>query len=413
MTLTLVAIPPHVHCQRAQPLAIASRKSLLSLETIDTPLAAQLPQNTAELLPNLQRAVERLESGRARRELARHAATWADGDLASIANYAAWCERLQSEAARADLKRINDPRNPALADAIAARLSASQRVFAAVGALHMTLPASLPLRMAQRGYSMQRIELQNAQRGVGRSYHDATPPYPGAPMTDPTAAFAKMVPGFDFLQGLVKNAGAAMPGVGQWVAPTLDPEELDKRIKDLRTVQFWLEQNAKLLGVTIQALEVQRMTLSTLKTMNVSMSDLTASLQIPVPAAAATPPPPAPAPAAATPPPPATAPAAAAPAGAVDPLQWWGALTQQFSQLAANSIKDAGADGGNKLAGSLVQQGLDAAKAGFKQATAQAAVAKTRGTAARRAAATPAATQRAPTAKRAAAASKRGSAKPR
>ena len=43
-------------------------------------------------------------------------------------------------------------------------------------------------------------------------------------MTDPTAAFSKMVPGFDFLQGLVKNAGAAMPGVGQWVAPTLDPE---------------------------------------------------------------------------------------------------------------------------------------------------------------------------------------------
>ena len=57
-------------------------------------------------------------------------------------------------------------------------------------------------------------------------------------MTDPTAAFAKMVPGFDFLQGLVKNAGAAIPGVGQWVAPTLDPDELDKRINDLRIVQF-------------------------------------------------------------------------------------------------------------------------------------------------------------------------------
>ena len=57
-----------------------------------------------------------------------------------------------------------------------------------------------------------------------------------------------MVPGFDFLQSLVKNAGAAMPGIGQWVAPTLDPAELEKRIDELRTVQFWLEQNARMLG---------------------------------------------------------------------------------------------------------------------------------------------------------------------
>ncbi|MFZ2988434.1 PhaM family polyhydroxyalkanoate granule multifunctional regulatory protein, partial [Ideonella sp.] len=80
--------------------------------------------------------------------------------------------------------------------------------------------------------------------------------------------FAKLLPGFDFLQGLVKNANAALPNMGQWVAPTLNPEELEKRIEELRTVQFWLEQNARILGATIQAMEVQRMTLSTLQTMN-------------------------------------------------------------------------------------------------------------------------------------------------
>ena len=238
-------------------------------------------------------------------------------------------------------------------------------------------------------------------------------------MTDPTAAFAKMVPGFDFLQGLVKNAATSMPGVGQWVAPTLDPDELEKRITDLRTVQFWLEQNAKLLGVTIQALEVQRMTLSTLKTMNVSMSDLTASLQIPVPAAAAAapaaapaPPPPAPGPAPASPPGPAaasaTATAAAVPAGVADPLQWWGALTQQFSQLAASAMKESGADGGKNLAGTLVQQGLDAARAGFKQAAAQ-----TAGAAPKSVAAKPSGAKRAPAAKRATAPRKRGGDKSR
>jgi hypothetical protein len=62
-----------------------------------------------------------------------------------------------------------------------------------------------------------------------------------------------------------------------------EPEELEKRIGELRTVQFWLEQNAKMLAATIQALEVQRMTLSTLKTMNVQMEDLRDSLQIRMP----------------------------------------------------------------------------------------------------------------------------------
>ena len=115
--------------------------------------------------------------------------------------------------------------------------------------------------------------------------------------------FSKFVPGFDFLQGLMKNAGAAIPGFNQWVAPTLDPAELDKRIDELRTVQFWLENNARLLSATIQSLEVQRMTLSTLHAMNVPMADLKEALKSRVPPAAptasaastATEPPPAPA----------------------------------------------------------------------------------------------------------------------
>lgn len=152
-----------------------------------------------------------------------------------------------------------------------------------------------------------------------------------------TSAFQPFAPGFDFLQGLVQNAGAAMPGIGQWVAPTLDPQELDKRIQELRTVQFWLEQNARMLGATIQALEVQKMTLSTLRTMNVQMGDLRDALTPRAPEAAEPAPQaaPAPAPAAA-----AAAPGEEAPAAAVDPMQWWNALTQQFGELAASAIKD-------------------------------------------------------------------------
>ncbi|MCU0814239.1 MAG: hypothetical protein MUC32_07945 [Burkholderiaceae bacterium] len=155
--------------------------------------------------------------------------------------------------------------------------------------------------------------------------------------------FTTMVPGFEFLQNLVKNAGAALPNVGQWVAPTLDPDEIDKRIGELRTVQFWLEQNAAMLGTTIQALEVQRMTLSTLKNMNVQMVDLREALTIRMPEAQA--PAAAPAPSAPEPSPtPSAAAAPAAPAGVVDPMQWWSALTRQFTEIAANAMRESAAE---------------------------------------------------------------------
>ena len=242
-------------------------------------------------------------------------------------------------------------------------------------------------------------------------------------MSDTTGGFANMVPGFDFLQNLVKSAGAAMPGVGQWIAPTLDPEVLDKRIGELRTVQFWLEQNARLLGTTIQALEVQRMTLTTLKSMNVSLGDLTESLKIKMPEAA----PPAPAAAPASAPAPAPAPASApaqadsasgaadapvAPAGVIDPMQWWGALTQQFSELAANAMKESNTEAARNLAGAMVKQGIEAAGATLKQATAvPMAVAQTAAASAQKragaAAATPAKAAGAPAKKAKAAASRK------
>ena len=195
-------------------------------------------------------------------------------------------------------------------------------------------------------------------------------------MTD-TSGFAKLVPGFDFLQGLVKNAGSALPNIGQWVAPTLNPEELEKRIEELRTVQFWLEQNARMLGATIQALEVQRMTLSTLKTMNVQMDDLRESLKIRMPG---TPAPaeesetPSAAPAAKTAGKPARKTAAAKTTGngvaPVDPMQWWGALTKQFTQLAATAMKDSATDAAKNLAGTMVKQSFDAAGQTLKKAAA-------------------------------------------
>lgn len=202
--------------------------------------------------------------------------------------------------------------------------------------------------------------------------------------------FSKMVPGFDFLQGLVKNASSALPSLGQWVAPTLDPEELDKRIEELKTVQFWLEQNARMIATTVQALEVQRMTLSTLKTMNVQVADLAQAFKLndPVPPTSAAQPAPAPEPAKPAPrasrpsgsassassaahtasaPSPAPGAAGAAP-GVVDPMQWWGALTQQFTQLAAQAMKDGSVEAAGQLAGAMVKSSAEAVGQAMQQA---------------------------------------------
>jgi outer membrane biosynthesis protein TonB len=131
------------------------------------------------------------------------------------------------------------------------------------------------------------------------------------------------------------------------------------------------------LGTTIQALEVQRMTLSTLQGMNLPLADLAESLRIKTPAPA---PAPEPAPQPAQKPAqkprtsasrnaaPTTKPAGKSASAAVDPVQWWGALTQQFTELATQALKDTGADAARNMAGSLVKQSVGSATGALKRA---------------------------------------------
>jgi hypothetical protein len=188
-----------------------------------------------------------------------------------------------------------------------------------------------------------------------------------------TKAFTKLVPGFDFLNTLMQGAGQAAPAMGQWIAPTLNPDELEKRIGELKTVQFWLEQNARMISVTVQALEVQRMTLSTLQSMNLPMAELRGALTLPTaPVAAAVPTPPATPPA--PPPEPAAAAAADAPAkpAGVDPMQWWGALTQQFTELATKAMQDSSALASRNLAAAAPAAAAPAKKAAAAKTAAKA-----------------------------------------
>ncbi|MET1115395.1 MAG: PhaM family polyhydroxyalkanoate granule multifunctional regulatory protein [Comamonas sp.] len=193
--------------------------------------------------------------------------------------------------------------------------------------------------------------------------------------------FGKFIPGFEFLQGLSQGAGAAgadapLAAMAQWVAPTVSVEDIDKRIKELRAVQFWIEQNGRALTATIQALEVQKMTLAALQSMQGGINEWAKATPLKatpfkMPEAAAAPAPSTPPPAPATPPPAASAPAADPTHGAVDPLQWWGALTQQFQQIAAQAMQEpahqkameAGTQMAGEFARGAMQSAADLAKA--------------------------------------------------
>jgi hypothetical protein len=282
-------------------------------------------------------------------------------------------------------------------------------------------------------------------------------------MSDHTPfGFGKFIPGFDFLQNLSKagQSSAGMPPLSHWVAPTVSIEEISKRIEELKAVQFWLEQNSRALAATVQALEVQKMTLSTLQGMNVSMADLaktftgkaadkTATAQPsgnadwpmsssssaakaakseapeadPQNTAAASDAQAAAQPGAAQ----ADAsapPSGAGPAGLGDPMLWWGALSQQFQQIAATALQDPAQQqamaqathmatdftkAAMNAASSMVRQaseGVKAASSAAAQTTAKAAK-----PAASRSAGAPSATPRSAAAKKASAAKKVSAAK--
>jgi hypothetical protein len=78
-----------------------------------------------------------------------------------------------------------------------------------------------------------------------------------------------------FMRNMWGQMGFNLPGM---VTPTFDVEELDKRIKDMKAVEGWLRMNLSMLQMTIQGLEMQRSTVSAVKTMGQMASDAAKSM---------------------------------------------------------------------------------------------------------------------------------------
>jgi hypothetical protein len=88
--------------------------------------------------------------------------------------------------------------------------------------------------------------------------HPQMPNIPGAGVMNDTLDFVKNLWG-----------SMSVPGL---TAPTLSVEELDKKVNDLKAVESWLNLNLSMLRGSIQALEVQRDTIATLKSVGASLA---------------------------------------------------------------------------------------------------------------------------------------------
>lgn len=175
------------------------------------------------------------------------------------------------------------------------------------------------------------------------------PNIPGANAVSDTLDFVKN------LWGSMSVPGMSIPGMA---APTLSVDELDKKIADLKAVESWLNLNLTMLRGTIQALEVQRGTIATLKSMGAALSNAVKqpganekSVLAAAPYASAFFAQPTPAPASKAEPKAEAAPEpAAAAAQMANPSVWWNVLQDQFKQAVTTAMSSEAMTGAGAMA---------------------------------------------------------------
>ena len=185
-----------------------------------------------------------------------------------------------------------------------------------------------------------------------------TPPFGSFPGMTGFAQGDMMEKMWDMMK-LNPFAAAAAPGgspslsmMSDMLAPLTSVEELDKRIKDMRAVEQWLKLNLNMLQSAIQALEVQRATLATLRAFGAFAQSSVEKASSSAPSTKSgwpAPPPEKPKAEAEPEPEPQPGTEASNETGAneasFDPSGWWNMLQSQFNGLAALAMaqQNAGA----------------------------------------------------------------------
>ncbi|MGF6511390.1 PhaM family polyhydroxyalkanoate granule multifunctional regulatory protein [Paraburkholderia sp. 32] len=251
----------------------------------------------------------------------------------------------------------------------------------------------------------------------------SAPPFPGFPgfppaeMLDRMWSMIRLSPFGAAMTGAQPGGGTSpsLSMMSDMMAPLTSVEELDKRITDMRAVEQWLKLNLSMLQSAIQALEVQRATLATLRAFGAfAQSSMSQAAAAASGAAASDAPNTAPSPARA---PSWTKPAEPTPESATqadsdeeeahaapgfDASAWWNLLQSQFNQIAQFAMTQpsvaVAAAGGGTQGKPEASKAADASGADASGADASGAAAQNAKPAVKR----PAAKRAAPSAKRAA-----------
>ena len=163
-TLTLLdAAWEGLHAEYASEMVLAgyargSGKPLASLENSTIQRAAINGGRPAEQLASVETLLTALEQGTARQEVVTVAEAWARGDLDGLG-------RALSDvpaAERASVERLIVPRNLPMAARIEALHAGGQRLFVAVGIMHMVGDAALPGLLRERGFTVERITFDDS-----------------------------------------------------------------------------------------------------------------------------------------------------------------------------------------------------------------------------------------------------------
>ena len=85
---------------------------------------------------------------------------------------------------------------------------------------------------------------------------------------------------FEMFRRLWGPLGVPMPGMAM---PTLDPQEIEKRITELKSVDAWLTLNQNMLRAAIQGLEMQKAGLQQMQGMQQAMQQAMAAMTPPDP----------------------------------------------------------------------------------------------------------------------------------
>lgn len=138
-------------------MAQNSHRPIVGLETVQEQMQVFVSGSAAEAETMVNEGLDELGDEQSRAAMLKLTNAWADSQLEVLADYENWCNCAKTPAAREWLRRLNDGRNPTIAERIAALHAKGKPVFVAVGALHMTGPKSLPKLLADKGFKVERV----------------------------------------------------------------------------------------------------------------------------------------------------------------------------------------------------------------------------------------------------------------